>query len=1162
MLFESLRARSERPADLGGLIRQARRRWRMRIALRGLAAVAAAGLALLLAAAYAMEWARFSPTSIFAFRIVTALVVAASAAYFLARPLLRRVTDEQVALYLEEHEPSLQATVVSAVEAARHQGASADTRASAAFVRRLVEQAIERCVAVDAARSVERAPLRRYGAALGGVALAAVAVFLLGPPFIRHAVSALLLVSRSVEAAAPYRIEVTPGDVTIPKGADQSITARLHGFAADEASLMVRSSADAPYEPLPLVRGDDGQYEGMLFDLAAPVDYFVVAAGVRSSVFTVNVKDLPYVQRLELEYRFPSYTGLPPQIVEDGGDIAVLQGTEVHVRVFPTMKAPGGRMVLHEKDTLTLAPGAEGVLAASFTADREGFYRIELDAPTGERVAASPQYTIDILTDQPPAVSLARPGRDTSASPIEEIFVEAVAEDDYGVRDLELVYAVNGGAEKTVKLFAGRTRLPEVSAGHTFFLEELNVEPGDSVSYFARASDNDAVGGSKRATSDLYFLRIRPFGKDFRQAQSMGGGGGGGGSDTPVDALSEQQRQIIAATFNVQRDRRTYPAGTLREHTTVVALAQSRLREQVEGLLTRMNSQLVQPDPSLKRIAELLPQAVEEMKQAEGHLGAVKPGEALPPENRALRLLQKAEEEYETQVTASQGGGGGGGSSRMAEELADLFEQELDKLASQYETADRALQQNRDEQLDALVEKLKELARRQEQEAERRRRAAAGQAASGGAAGARQRALAEAAEEAARRLERLSRDQNRPELGDLARRMREAADAMRRAAAGGQAGAAAAALDRLRDTERRLQQAQSARAERDIQDAQRQAEQLAREQRAIAEGVRGMSPQGDARREQARQLVERKDSLESGLGEFERHLDRIASEAARDERDASRRLTEAAAGIRDNRLRDRIRYSKSMLNGRIPPDSLQATEQEITLGLEALARKLNEAASALGRSRPDPGAEALEKARRLARGLESMQERTEERSGGSGSSKGSGSEGSASDGSRSENTGSGVSGSEGSGREGTGSQRADGSNAGRGDWTGYGPGDGRLWGFSRDDVRQWRGEIREWNREAQALRGLLREGKFDAQGLDEIMRALRALDDPRVYQNLDELRRLQTLAAEGLKRFEFALRRQVESGESAAALSGSSEVPEEFRALVEQYYRSLAKVPR
>ena len=63
----------------------------------------------------------------------------------------------------------------------------------------------------------------------------------------------------------------------------------------------------------------------------------------------------------------------------------------------------------------------------------------------------------------------------------------------------------------------------------------------------------------------------------------MAGGGGGGGAGGQVEALSEQQRQIISATFNVQRDRRNYTATKLRESTTVVGLSQSRLREQVEG---------------------------------------------------------------------------------------------------------------------------------------------------------------------------------------------------------------------------------------------------------------------------------------------------------------------------------------------------------------------------------------------------------------------------------------------------------------------------------------------------------------------------------------------------------------------------------------------------
>src|SRR3989442_13922283 len=199
---------------------------------------------------------------------------------------------------------------------------------STALVQRLVEHAIDKCASMDAARLVERAPLRRYAATLGGVALVATAIFLVGPGFLRHALSAMLLVSRSIEAATPYRIDVSPGNATVPRGADQTITARLHGFESQDASLMIRRSPTTAFETLPLVRKDDGQYEGIMFHLPAALDYFFKAGGLRSAVYTVKVLDLPDVQRLELEYHLLAYTGLEPQKIEAGHDNPVLPGTE------------------------------------------------------------------------------------------------------------------------------------------------------------------------------------------------------------------------------------------------------------------------------------------------------------------------------------------------------------------------------------------------------------------------------------------------------------------------------------------------------------------------------------------------------------------------------------------------------------------------------------------------------------------------------------------------------------------------------------------------------------------------------------------------------------------------------------------------------------------
>ncbi len=87
---------------------------------------------------------------------------------------------------------------------------------------------------------------------------------------------------------------------------------------------------------------------------------------------------------------------------------------------------------------------------------------------------------------------------------------------------------------------------------------------------------------------------------------------------------------------------------------------------------------------------------------------------------------------------------------------------------------------------------------------------------------------------------------------------------------------------------------------------------------------------------------------------------------------------------------------------------------------------------------------------------------------------------------------------------------------------------------------------------------MLAEG-VDPAELDEILRRLKQLDDDRVYKDVSELQRLQSFVTEGLKRFEYALRRQTEDRDKEVVLSASDEVPDAFRAQVEQYYRSLSK---
>jgi hypothetical protein len=545
-----------------------------------------------------------------------------------------------------------------------------------------------------------------------------------------------------------------------------------------------------------------------------------------------------------------------------------------------------------------------------------------------------------------------------------------------------------------------------------------------------------------------------------------------------------------------------------REHVNTIALMQERLREQVRSLAERMNNRQVTGDSMFARIAALLPQAATVMDTALAALRARGPADALQPEQRALLPLLRAEALYrEVQVALQQQGGEGGGGSPNAEDLADLFELELDKLRNQYETVQRGEREQSQAQVDEALEKLRELARRMQQENERMRRQALQGQPSGRGGGEAQRQLAEQLEEAARQLERLSRERpEEPQLDRAARDLERAAEAARRAAADARTGNTAnsrEALERLREATRRLEEGRGSELEREAQEALARARRLAEQQQRTGAALERFAD-GEGRTEQrARELIDQRTAELRETQELEQQLDRLAAGTSREQRDASRRLQEAANTVRGTQLKERQSYSRDQLTRGATPEQVRGNEQRIAAALDSVVSQLGAAASAFRDAPGTRGEQSLERAAALARGLESMRERTQAAQGGGG---------------------------------------------------GRAPA-----GMADEQARQLRAEARERLAEAEALRRELNRDGRDTAPLGEVVRGLRELQGEGARASPEQLARIQAEVAETMKAYEFALRRAL-LGDSREKLflSGSDEVPEGFRSLVEEYYRRLA----
>jgi hypothetical protein len=114
--------------------------------------------------------------------------------------------------------------------------------------------------------------------------------------------------------------------------------------------------------------------------------------------------------------------------------------------------------------------------------------------------------------------------------------------------------------------------------------------------------------------------------------------------------------------------------------------------------------------------------------------------------------------------------------------------------------------------------------------------------------------------------------------------------------------------------------------------------------------------------------------------------------------------------------------------------------------------------------------------------------------------------------------------------------------------------------LSADDVRQFSREFREQRQSAEALKKELQQMGIDPSDLDRMIEQMRQLESGKNYDDPVTLERLQQSLIDGLKAFEFALRRQVEGADKGRpVLGGSGDVPAGFRQMVDEYYRSLSK---
>ena len=680
---------------------------------------------------------------------------------------------------------------------------------------------------------------------------------------------------------------VTPGDTSVEKGESLVVLARFGQQLPASVMLVVRENGAAA-RSIPLVKNmNDPVFGGSVPDVAGDFVYHLEYRGQKTRDFKVSVFEHPKLARSDVELTFPEYTKLARKRIEDTRRVSAVEGTKLNVELQLNKPVASARLVARDaqKTVIPLVVSPDKAVASlpDFVPEKSQSYDLQLVDAEGRTNKIATSFAIDVQPNRPPEVKLTSPRGDLRPSALEEIAFDGTVWDDFGSPAYGLAYSVGGAEPKSIELGRDAVAKEKRTIAHLLQLEELEAKPDDLISWHVWADDIGPDGKVRRTNGDLYFAEVRPFDEIFREnqmsgedQQQQGGGGGGGGSE--ARKLTDLQKQIINATWKLQRDGQS---DHYAEDAKVVQESQAEALSQAKEQAGEAQSPRRQ---SLwKAVTQEMETALEKLKAAEKEPGPL--AQALPAEQAAYQALLKLQAR-ETNVTRGQRGGGGGGGGQMTQRQIDQLD--LKQNQNRYETQRQARSpqnQERTEQL-AVMNRLQQLARRQQDLNERLKEL--------------QTSLQEARseqerEEIKKRLKRLEEEQrqmladadevkqrmdraeNQSSMAEQRKQLEETRDDLQKAADAAADGSVAQALASGTRAQRQLQQLRddmrkenSSQFAEDMRDMRNEARELAREQEQVSQKLdalnnsatqrRTLSDTGD-RKEALDKLVEQKERM-------------------------------------------------------------------------------------------------------------------------------------------------------------------------------------------------------------------------------------------------------------------------------------------------------------
>jgi hypothetical protein len=450
--------------------------------------------------------------------VLLAWVAVGASLIWLVRTCLQRRPLESAALYVEARHPEFHNHLISALQLPEFLQKHPESGISSDLVDGLLEATHRQIEALSRQPLIDWRGVWRQVRVVAPLVVAVLGVVWFAPQLLTASVVQLL---HPLSLLGVPPTVLTLGDYPRHILVGQPLTLQVMASGQIPATVRLRTWHAGQEREEKMVAGDQGSFRHTFSNLREPIKFQAIAGSVTSDVGEVEVVEAPAVGNFRLRYQYPDYTRLPPKIEEGSGHIETLAGSEVRIEMAANKPIARGQLVFDDNTQLPLMVRSDGLLQATALITRPGGYRIEVQDNLGFANQDHLSYRIDVLPDAVPQIDLLAPEPELEINEGRVIALEYEARDDFGLRELALVYRAGPLGEKRLVI----DRVDEVAKryqGRYFWdVTDLFGAAGESVAYHVEVWDNDTVSGPKRGVSATHILRIKGREEEHRQLDEM-----------------------------------------------------------------------------------------------------------------------------------------------------------------------------------------------------------------------------------------------------------------------------------------------------------------------------------------------------------------------------------------------------------------------------------------------------------------------------------------------------------------------------------------------------------------------------------------------------------------------------------------------------------------